>query len=282
MSAGLAAACFALAALASAVLAARLAGLLARRLGLSHRQAAERDLADLFIFIEPRRLSVLCGGGALVLLLVLAIMGVPLLLGLPLALAVLLCPRWCVGLLRQRRTRRLLAQLPDALALLAGLLRSGQGLPQALAQLAARQSQPLGQELQLLLRKQRLGLSLDQALAQWHERVPEPDIALLATAIRVSRELGGNLAETLLRLSEGVRSRVVLHGKIQALTSQGRLQGVIVGLMPLGLMAVLAAMDPQPMQLLFNTVPGWCALALIALLEGVGFYLIRRIVRIDV
>jgi len=282
MSAGLAALCCAVAGMAALLLAWRLAQLLARRLGLSHRQAAEQDLADLFIFIEPRRLSLLCGGGALMVLLVLAVLGVPLLLALPLGLAVLLCPRWCVGLLRQRRTRRLLAQLPDALALLAGLLRSGQGLPQALAQLAGRQAAPLGQELQLLLRKQRLGLSLDQALAQWHERVAEPDIALLGMAIRVSRELGGNLAETLLRLSDGVRSRVVLQGKIQALTSQGRLQGVIVGLMPLGLMAVLALMDPQPMQLLFNTVPGWCALALIGVLEAVGFHLIRRIVRIDV
>jgi tight adherence protein B len=112
--------------------------------------------------------------------------------------------------------------------------------------------------------------------------VPEPDIALLATAIRVSRELGGNLAETLQRLAEGVRSRLVLRGKINALTSQGRLQGVIVGLMPIGLMVVLSVMDPAPMSLLFSTVPGWCALALILLLEGIGFYLIRGIIRIDV
>ena len=133
-----------------------------------------------------------------------------------------------------------------------------------------------------MLRKHRLGLALDQSLAELHQRVPEPDIAMLATAIRVSRELGGNLAETLQRLAEGVRSRLVLRGKIHALTSQGRLQGVIVGLMPMGLMAVLSIMDPGPMGLLFSTVPGWCALALILLLECVGFYLIRGIIRIDV
>ncbi len=255
---------------------------LAQWLRAGHKRLAERDLADLFIFIDPRRLALVGAGSALLLLLVLWSVGLPLLAALLPALATVLCPRWLIFWLRARRSRRLLSQLPDALALLAGLLRSGHGLTQALSQLASRQAAPLGQELQLLLRKHRLGLPLDKALAELHQRVPEPDIALLATAIRVSRELGGNLAETLQRLAEGVRSRLVLRGKIHALTSQGRLQGVIVGLMPMGLMAVLSIMDPGPMGLLFSTVPGWCALALILLLEGVGFYLIRGIIRIDV
>ena len=255
---------------------------LAQWLRAGHKRLAERDLADLFIFIDPRRLALAGAGSALLLLLVLWSVGLPLLAALLPALATVLCPRWLIFWLRARRSRRLLSQLPDALALLAGLLRSGHGLTQALSQLASRQAAPLGQELQLLLRKHRLGLPLDKALAELHQRVPEPDIALLATAIRVSRELGGNLAETLQRLAEGVRSRLVLRGKIHALTSQGRLQGVIVGLMPMGLMAVLSIMDPGPMGLLFSTVPGWCALALILLLEGVGFYLIRGIIRIDV
>ena len=255
---------------------------LAQWLRAGHKHLAERELADLFIFIDPRRLAMAGAGSALLLLLVLWSAGLPLLAALLPALATVLCPRWLIYWLRARRNRRLLAQLPDALALLAGLLRSGHGLTQGLSQLASRQAAPLGQELQLLLRKHRLGLPLDQALAELHQRVPEPDIALLATAIRVSRELGGNLAETLQRLAEGVRSRLVLRGKIHALTSQGRLQGVIVGLMPMGLMAVLSIMDPGPMGLLFSTVPGWCALALILLLECVGFYLIRGIIRIDV
>jgi tight adherence protein B len=79
-----------------------------------------------------------------------------------------------------------------------------------------------------------------------------------------------------------LRGRLVLQGKIHALTSQGRLQGVIVGLLPIGLMVVLTWMDPAPMKLLWVTPSGWAALALIAVLEGVGFYLIRRIVSIDV
>jgi tight adherence protein B len=278
----LASLCVALALLAAGVLVLRGSRTLAQWLQAGHHRVAERDLADLFIFIDPQHLALYCAAAALLLLMLLWMAGMPLLMALLPVLAVLLCPRWCIHWLRNRRTQRLLAQLPDALALLAGLLRSGHGLTQGLSQLALRQAAPLGQELQLLLRKHRLGLSLDQALAEFHQRVPEADIALLATAVRVSRELGGNLAESLQRLSDGVRSRLVLRGKIHALTSQGRLQGLIVGLMPLGLMAVLSVMDPQPMRLLFSTAAGWCALLMIAVLETLGWYLIRRIVRIEV
>jgi tight adherence protein B len=280
-------------ALSIAVLTATFAGLLlavllqtsktiARWLGARHAHTAEHELADLFIFISPRGLSALCitvaaAGVALVL-----VNGAPPLLAVPVGLFALLSPRWWVSGLRSRRTRRVLQQLPDALTLLAGLLRSGHGLSQGLTLLALRQTAPLQQELQLLLRKHRLGLPLDTALAQLHHRIPEPDVALLAMAIRCSRELGGNLAESLQRLADGLRDRLVLQGKIHALTSQGRLQGVIVGLLPIGLMLVLSWMDPEPMRLLWVTPGGWAALALIAVLEGVGFYLIRRIVSIDV
>jgi len=257
-------------------------GTVARWLGARHAHTADHELADLFIFISPRGLSALCVVVAAVGVLLVLVNGAPPLLAVPVGLLALLSPRWCVVSLHRRRTQRVLQQLPDALTLLAGLLRSGHGLTQGLALLALRQSAPLQQELQLLLRKHRLGLPLDAAIAQLHQRIPEPDVALLAMAIRCSRELGGNLAESLQRLADGLRGRLVLQGKILALTSQGRLQGVIVGLLPIGLMAVLSWMDPEPMRLLWVTPGGWAALALIAVLEGVGFYLIRRIVSIDV
>ena len=258
------------------------AGQFARWLGARHEHTAEQELADLFIFISPRNLSVLSVLVAASGVLLVLTAGAPPLLAVPVGLVALLSPRWSIGLLRQRRTRRVLQQLPDALSLLAGLLRSGHGLTSGLALLAQRQTAPLGQELQLLLRKHRLGLTLDAAIAQLHQRIPEPDVALLVMAIRCSRELGGNLAESLQRLADGLRSRLVLQAKIHALTAQGRLQGVIVGLLPVGLMAVLTWLDPAPMRLLWVTPAGWAALALIVVLESVGYYFIRRIVGIDV
>lgn len=247
-----------------------------------HTRAARRDLADLFIFVEPRALLLVSTGGAALLGGVVLAAGLPLLLAAALTPVTLLAPRWIMVLLRRRRLRQVDAQLPEALGLLAGLLRAGQGLTPALAHLAHHQRPPLNQELTLLLRKQRMGLSLDQALEEMHQRVPLPDVALLATAVRVSRDLGGNLAETLQRLGESMRSRKVLEDKIVALTAQGRLQGLIVGLLPVVLLIVLGYMEPAAMSVLYREPLGWVALFAIAVLEIIGFALIRRIVRIDV
>ena len=270
--------------LASVVLYAlivRVAQQFTRWMGARHRRLADRDFADLFIFISSKQVSRLTAGFALVTLGGIVVSGLPPLVALPVVPIVVILPRCLLDFLRRRRQRRLMRQLPDALALLAGLLRAGHGLPQGLALLSANQSAPLSQELQLVVRKHRLGVSLDGALQELASRVPEPDMALGVLAVRVSRDVGGNLAESLLRLSDGVRSRQLLRERIDALTSQGKLQGVIIGLLPLVLMLALTVLDPAPMRLLFRTAAGWATLGVIAALEVAGFLLIRRIVSID-
>jgi tight adherence protein B len=246
-----------------------------------HQGMADGDLADLFIFIPARRLTIVLLVSGAAVSLGLRATGVPWTVALPVSLLWVLGPRWVLGWLRRRRQFRLLAQLPDAVALLSGLLRAGHGLGQGLALLAARQRAPLGQELQLVVRQHRMGVPLDTALQEFSARVPEPDVALLVLAVRVSREIGGNLAESLQRLGEGIRSRVLLRERIDALTAQGKLQGWIIGLLPLFMMAALSVIDPGPMAWLFHSTAGWATLAVIAALELSGFVLIRRIVRID-
>lgn len=255
----------------------RVALWLARR----HHGMADGELGDLFIFIAPRRLSALLAASGSVVLVILLLLGLPALVSLSIALLWVLGPRWLLDWARRRRQARLLLQLPDAVALLSGLLRAGHGLGHALGLLALRQASPLGQELQLLVRKHRIGVALDDALQEFAARVPESDVRLIVLAIRVSREIGGNLAESLQRLGEGIRARVLLRERIDALTAQGRMQGVIVGLLPLLLMLALSVVDPVPMGWLFTTFPGRATLAVIAVLEFSGYLLIRRIVRID-
>jgi tight adherence protein B len=104
----------------------------------------------------------------------------------------------------------------------------------------------------------------------------------MSTLLRVTHELGGNLGESLLRLAALLRSRQAVESRIRSLTAQGRLQGVIVGILPLLLLVVLCFMEPAAMSMLFTHPAGWAVLGLIAMLEVVGFLLIRRIVAIDV
>jgi tight adherence protein B len=100
--------------------------------------------------------------------------------------------------------------------------------------------------------------------------------------MRVSRDTGGNLAETLEQLAQTLRTKITLEGKIRALTAQGKLQGVVVGLLPVGLMFVLSKMEPEAMAPLFHSWYGWVTLAVIAVLELIGLLIIRKIVNIDV
>jgi tight adherence protein B len=248
----------------------------------SWQRLAEQDLLELFIFVEPRRLLwftvALCG----------VLAGAGLLLGGGAAVVVPCCvlaavaPGRVVRVLRARRLRRLQAQLPDMLALWAGVLRSGRGLMPALAEVAAHQGDPLAQELRLVLRHCRVGGSLDGAMAGLARRVPDSDLELLATTLRLSQELGGHLAEALQRLSATIRDRLMMEARIAALTAQGRLQGVILALLPLGLLLVLLGMEPALARLLLHEPVGWAAGLGLCVLEVLGYVAIRRVVSIRV
>lgn len=242
----------------------------------------ESELAGLFVFIAASRLLVmtLVLSACVVLVALLLRMPLPLVAGL--GVAALAIPRIGVRWLRARWRQRLSQQLPDGLSLWAGLLRAGQSSQQALAQVTQRQAAPLGDELRFVLGQLRMGVSLEQAFASLQERAGLPDLRLLATLLSTQRELGGNLAESLQRLAELLRGRLMMESRIASLTAQGRMQGLVVGVLPLLLLGVLYVMERDAMQVLHTTWQGWLALAVIAILEITGFVLIRRIVRIDV
>lgn len=243
---------------------------------------ARGSLADLFIFIDPRRLWILTIGALLLLpSLILMLSGNPLVASIA-AVLVVAGPQAAYRYLRARHQKLLARQMPDGIAALAGAIRAGMSLPQALGSLAEQQPPPLSREFELLLRKQRLGMPLDQALTEFEQRVPGADVALFVTAVRIAREMGGNLSESLERLAETLRRKLAMEDKIGALTSQGKIQGWIVGLLPLFLGAVLFMMEPESMQPLFTTTLGWLVVGVIVVLEFLGFFMIRKIVRIEV
>ena len=184
--------------------------------------------------------------------------------------------------MRKRRLQKFEEQLPDALMMIAGGLRAGSGLASAIQQLVLGAQQPLAQEFSLMLREQRLGVTLGDSLNNLARRMPTQTTALVTSAMRIANETGGSLAETLERTSQTIRSRLHLEGKIRALTSQGKLQAWVVGLLPILLMFVLNKMEPEAMSLLWNTRIGWATLTVIALFELMGVYVIRKIIAIDV
>ena len=272
-------------ALASAVLAwfvIDMGTVTLKRYRTSFTKSAGFKAREFFLFIDPRKLFIVnLAGMALVPLLVSILTGSAL-LGVPVLLFMALLPRTLYAWMRKRRMRQFEEQLPDALMMLAGGMRAGIGLNAAIAQLVTETAGPLGQEFTLLLREQRLGLQLEQSLSNLARRVPTQTTTLVVSAMRIANETGGGLAETLERTAHTVRSRLQMEGKIGALTAQGKLQAWVVGALPILLMLVLNKMEPEAMSYLWHDRIGWATLAVLGVLEGLGIYVIRRIVAIDV
>lgn len=196
--------------------------------------------------------------------------------------ALLFTPPILLKVLYNRRLRKIEQQLPDALAMLSGSLKAGSSLTIALDQLVQDSPSPISQEFSLLVRERKLGMDMDAALANMEQRIPLEEFAILISAIRISREVGGNLSETLDVVADTLRKKMTMEGKIASLTAQGKLQGLVMSSLPLLLMLVLFKLEPKAMALLFHSKLGIAVLSLVLVMELLGYLSIRKITRINV
>jgi tight adherence protein B len=187
-----------------------------------------------------------------------------------------------VGWLKKRRFEKFEKQLPDALLMVSGAMRAGASLTVAMESMVKEQQPPLSQEFDLLLREQRVGVDFDTALKNMEKRLPIQDFIMVVSGMRISREVGGNLADILETLADTLRMKHQMEGKIKALTAQGKMQGLVMTSLPLFLMFILTHMEPEAMAPLYNTWVGWGTLAVIAVMEVIGYVAIQKIVSIDV
>lgn len=241
----------------------------------------EVEFAELFLFLDPVRFLQwnLMAALALPLFTLIWLGAQPAVVVL---LMVIVTPTLMYRVLKHRRRRALEPQLAEAASAMASSLRSGLAFGQALEQVVKHQPAPIAQEFALVLREQRLGVPLEKALQGFALRVDLPDARMLVTTLAIARELGGGLAEALERYARMVRRRLALENRIRALTAQGKLQGWIMGALPMGLALVLWWLNPREMNQLIETPAGWAVIVLLIVLEWVGFVLIRRIVQIRV
>ena len=191
-------------------------------------------------------------------------------------------PSLLIAHLGAQRRKQFARQLPDAMMLIGGAVRAGASMTLALRQMASELPAPGGQEFDLLLRELRLGVTLDDALFSLEKRMGCDDLRLFGAAVRIANESGGNLAETLERLADTMRKKMALEDKIMALTSQGRMQGGVMVVLPLGVGAALFAIQPDAMAPLIHSWQGWVTCGVVAILEVVGLLFIRRIMAIDI
>lgn len=183
---------------------------------------------------------------------------------------------------QKKRTKKFVLQMVDGLSLMSNAMRSGLNVPQALQLVGDELPNPISQEFGLVLSQNKIGVSLEDAIANLAVRMPHDDIEMFTTSVNILKETGGNLAETFDTISFTIRERIKIESKISAMVSQGVMQGVIVVLMPFALGGILYTIDPERIAPMFTTIPGWVLLSAMMLLQFLGGYTIWKIVQVRV
>ncbi len=184
----------------------------------------------------------------------------------------------------QRRRRLRLGlyaeQLPDALDILTRSLQAGLSFLQGLQAVAREMPDPARTEFQMTFEQLRLGRSLREALQSHADRVEDLDFNLLATALLIQREAGGNLTEVLENTSQTIRERYKLIGQIRALSAQNRLAGRIIGALPFAIGVMMYILRPDLIMVLFKEEIGKTLMAIAVVMQIIGFYAMKRIMTI--
>jgi tight adherence protein B len=191
-------------------------------------------------------------------------------------------PRLYVKVRTGRRQRALQGQLADGLGMIAEAVRAGHTFLQGVKMVAREMSSPISVEMQRLLDSIQLGRPVESALEDFAARNMSYDIGITVTAIGVQREVGGNLTETLDRIAETVRERERerVRGEVSALTAQGKLSGLVISLIPIGLLLVMSLLNPEYMGALTGTGPGRMLLAVAGAGWLIGFLMIGKITNV--
>ncbi len=243
---------------------------------------AESNMRKLFLFADTRKLSMFYIAAFIVVPPLLYFSGFGLVIASASLLILFLAPRWLFARLATRRRVRINQSLPDALAQISGAMRAGSTFSMAMQAYVDEDTGPLGQEFSLMLREQRVGARLEDALDSLAERVQSEEMDLVVSAALIANDIGGNLAEILQSLAETIRRKLEMEGKVASLTAQGRLQGFVVSALPFAILVPLTYFEPEATLPIFNSLLGWLFLAVIVIMVCIGGLIIRKIVNVDI
>lgn len=199
-------------------------------------------------------------------------------LGIVLGLGV---PFFLVAYLQRQYRAKLQKQLPDALHMLAGSLRGGQTIEQAIEFVSGQGTKPLSEEFGTAAAQLRLGVNAETALRTTARRVQLLDFDILVSTVGLHRSTGGNLANLMDRLATSVRDRNQFRGQFLAATAQGRAVAVAIGLAGPLLLLGYALWEPEHVRTFFENTTGWALLGACVLLQAIGMVWLWQILKID-
>jgi tight adherence protein B len=181
-----------------------------------------------------------------------------------------------------RRLNRFNGQLAETLGLMAGGLQAGLSLPQAVDSVVREGNEPMAGELRRALVEQRLGVDITDALDGVGERMNSHDFGWIVMAIRIQREVGGNLAEILTTVADTLREREYLRRQVKALSAEGRLSGYILGGMPPALFVYMFVANNEYIRVLYTTMIGFILMGAAAVLLSLGGFFMFKLAKVEV
>ncbi len=224
-------------------------------------------------------ISMVVGAGAMVLFN--AVLGRPL-VALAVGIAAAFIPYFIINGKKNKRTRLMDEQLPDAMDLMTSALRAGLSLPAALQLVAQEGPSPLAQEFGYTFDEQNLGMDIKDAMLNMARRIDSTDVKFFVTAVVIQRETGGNLAEIMENIAYIIRERFRILGDVRTLTAHGRFSGVILSLLPVAMAFLIAIIAPEYMLGFLRDPAGQALLVVAFVLQLIGFLWIRKVVNIRV
>ena len=244
-------------------------------------ESMDRDLQDILLYMDPKQLF-LMQTSLIALTMPITLFLFNAYIMATVIITIILLPRIVLPIMKNKRNDLLIAQLPDTLSSLSASLRSGLNLVQGLQQIVKNQPQPISQEFAQVLIEYRMGKDLNDSLDAFADRTGREEFVILNSSIKIARAVGGNLSNTLDSLSDTLREKAKLEGRVKALTSMGRAQAWVATILPIAIGYVLYRMEPAAMMKLFTTLGGWIWLSIIVVLITLGALTIRKMVNINV
>lgn len=259
----------------------------------TYSKETSRSLEDMFLFIPPRRIAEISWLSAIVISLLVFIMTgfvsgsfmqvlIRLVFCLGLGTGVLFLPRHIIKWLKIRRRNRFNVQLVDALTNMSNALKSGFSIMQAMEHVVANGESPISEEFETMLHQTRVGVGFQEALRNMDRRVGSEDLTLVVLSIETARKTGGNLTEIFASIGHTIRERMRIEKRIDTLTAQGRLQGIVLSLMPVVIGLVLHFLEPGLFAPFLKSTVGIICLIVVTIMLILGALSIRKIVKIDI
>lgn len=248
-----------------------------------HKITIEARISQAGLDWSKKRFFLSCGGLAFVIgFLLFALTANPLLAVGGLLVGGVGIPRWVLGYLKNRRIKRFLNELPNAIDVIVRGIKAGLPLADCMRMIASEAQEPLKSEFRTIIESQSVGISIGEAVGKLYERLPVAEANFFAIVIAIQQKAGGNLSEALGNLSRVLRDRRKMQGKIKAMSMEAKASASIIACLPFTVAILTYLSSPTYIELLWTTQVGKIALVASGMWMMTGVFVMKKMISFDI